>query len=183
MSHEKMPPEYGVSDYEMIGRRRSSWEMWRVFNTAKNMVLFNDLHQKLNLEDDVDRRIFNLSLAERIARDEISRVSTKLANKSFSKKIRVPLTIVFVKYYEGRREKLTQASEVISSSRSTLIGRFVQSDEGRQRAGYIERAASNLFAIAQEYGQRSLDGSSILLDNFILDDCAKGWRGKIHGLG
>ena len=101
-----MPPEYGVSDYEMIGRQRSSWEMWRVFNTAKNMVLFNDLHQKLNLEDDVDRRIFNLSLAERIARDEISRVSTKLANKSFSKKNKSTFDYCFCKILRGKKREI-----------------------------------------------------------------------------
>lgn len=169
-------PEILVSELPVRPSNKESKEVLRARRQAQTLVDNNELHRKLGLVTDDDIKIFDLSIEERLIRNEIINVSNKI--------IGVNVTGVFglinkeiVKRFEKQKERLYKAKEYISLEKEGITKFYTPG--GKLHAHNIDLAANGIFRQAQEVHRNMLIPETIL-DDWIVDGWASLWREKVH---
>lgn len=169
-------PEISVSELPASPSNKEPKEVLRARRQARILVDNNELHRKLGLVTDDDMRIFDLSVEERLIRNEIINVSNKIVG--------INVTGVFglinkeiVKRFEKQKERLYKAKEYISLEKEGITKFYTP--EGKLHAHNIDLAANGIFKQAQEVHRNMLIPETIL-DDWIVDGWARLWREKVH---
>lgn len=169
-------PEISVSELPVRPSNKEPKEVLQARRQAQTLVDNNELHRKLGLVTDDDIKIFDLSIEERLIRNEIINVSNKI--------IGVNVTGVFglinkeiVKRFEKQKERLYKAKEYISLEKEGITKFYTPG--GKLHAHNIDLAANGIFRQAQEVHRNMLIPETIL-DDWIVDGWASLWREKVH---
>lgn len=169
--------ETSIVEIPAVAINKPSKEVLRACEQAKTLILNNELYDKLGLRFAEDVRVFELSIEERLLRNEIIRVSDKISSLS-NKGILGFVNREIIKHHKKRIENLYKAKEIIYLQKEDIVRTF--SPKAKERAHYIDLAANSLFGKAQEIHKTPLMPETIL-DNWIVDDWALSWEEKIHG--
>lgn len=151
-------------------------EVKKVSEDAKLFISNNDLHRRLQIRNDSDILVFNLSFEERLLREEIIKVAYKTANLN---KSRIPLIIKkeLEKKNNNKLERLYKSKEILSSAKEGLINNLPLGF--KNKAHMLELAANDLFARVQTIHGRVLMPETIL-DDYIIINWANAWQENIH---
>lgn len=170
-------PNTSVAELPAVSINKQSKEVLRAREQAKTLISNNELHRKLGLKSKDEIKIFDLSVEERLLRNEIVKVSGKISNLS-SKGIFHFINKEIIKHHKKHIENLYKAKEVVYLQKEEIV-RFLSSD-GKEHAYNIDLAANGLFRVAQEIHKNALIPETIL-DDWIIDDWAHAWREKLFG--
>jgi hypothetical protein len=149
-------------------------EVLRARTQAETLIDNNELYINLGLTSREDKRIFELSVEERLIRNEIIAVSNKIPNLS-NRGVLGFINRGIIKQYEGKIERLYKAKELITSEKEGFTKYFDPKE--KIHSHNIELAANDIFREAQEIHSNPLIPETIL-DDWIIDRWAFAWKRK-----
>lgn len=149
-------------------------EVIRARTQAENLIDNNELYRKLGLISGEDKRIFELSVEERLIRNEIIAFSNKIPNLS-NRGILGFINRKIIKQYERKIERLYKAKEIVTLEKENITNDF--HPKKKIHAHNIELAANDIFREAQEIHRNPLIPETIL-DDWIIDRWTFAWKNK-----
>lgn len=170
----ELRPEQSAVEMHVSSANKLPKEVLRARRQAETLIDNNELHWKLGLVTTEDKKIFDLSVEERLIRNEIVDVSNKIVNIS-SRGVLGFINREIIKHYENKKDKLYKAKEILSSEKEDVTKDFHETT--KVHAHNIELAANDLFRKAQEIHRNALIPETIL-DDWIVDRWALTWKNK-----